>query len=125
MQVRVKTPHTRVEIEGDIIPPDLLNAVKRVFSEDEIEILEGDDEYVDWFETDLHKQIETETTPGDVIRIYRTNRNWTQARLGEELGGVPKQHISNMERGLRPVSPGMAIKLSQVFDVPVERFLQS
>ena len=83
---------------------------------------EEDEEYVDWFESDLHKEIAAATRPGDVVRIYRTNRGWSQSELTERLG-IPKHHVSNMERGLRSVSASMAIKLARLFDVVVERFL--
>jgi plasmid maintenance system antidote protein VapI len=39
------------------------------------------------------------------------------------LGGIPKQHISNMENGKRPISLKMAKKLSKLFNVSIERFI--
>ena len=38
-----------------------------------------------------------------------------QARLGEMLGGIPRQHVSNMKRGIRPVSMKTARKLAKIF----------
>ena len=124
MQVRAKTPHIKVDIQGEMIPDELMDAVKRVFSEDEIEVLDGEEEYIDWFETDLRREIAARTTPGDVMRIYRENLGWTQARLGEELGGVSRQNVSHMEQGRRPISADTAVKLSRIFDIPVERILR-
>jgi DNA-binding XRE family transcriptional regulator len=123
MQVHVKTPRIRVDITGEHIPTELMDAVKSVFSADEIELIEKeDDESVNWFDTEDHREIAALTTPGDVMRIYRENRLWSQARLGEELGGMSRQKISDMERGSRTISADTAIALSRVFGLPVERF---
>jgi transcriptional regulator with XRE-family HTH domain len=62
-------------------------------------------------------------TPGKNMKIYRMNRGLTQLQLGELLGGIPKQHISNMENGKRPISLKMAKTLSKIFKVSVERFI--
>ena len=124
MQVRARTPRIRVDIQGDSIPVELMDAIRKVVPEDEIEILEGDDEYVDWFDTDLHSEVEARTTPGEVMRIYRENRRWTQAELGEKLGGVSRQNVSHMEQGRRPISAATAIKLSRLYGIPVERVLR-
>jgi DNA-binding XRE family transcriptional regulator len=123
MQVHVKTPRIRVDITGEQIPTELMDAVRSVFNADEIELIETEDaESVNWFETEDHREIAAVTTPGDVMRIYRENRRWSQARLGEELGGMSRQKISDMERGRRTVSADTAIALSRVFGIPVERF---
>jgi plasmid maintenance system antidote protein VapI len=47
----------------------------------------------------------------------------TQAELGKALGGLPRQHISNMENGSRPISKRTALKLAKLFDVSVEKFI--
>jgi DNA-binding XRE family transcriptional regulator len=123
MQVHVKTPRIRVDITGEQIPTELMDAVRSVFNADEIELIETEDaESVNWFETEDHREIAAVTTPGDVMRIYRENRRWSQARLGEELGGMSRQKISDMERGRRTVSADTAIASSRVFGIPVERF---
>lgn len=124
MQVRVKTPRIRVDIEGEAIPNELMAAVRRVFTEDEIEIVDGDDGFVDWFDTDLHREIDARMTPGDVMRIYRENHGWTQERLGAEIGSFTRQHVSDMENGRRVISAETAIKLSRIFDISVERILR-
>ena len=48
----------------------------------------------------------------------------TQEKLGEMLGGIPRQHVSNMERGTRSISIKTAQKLAQIFKVSVEKFLE-
>jgi DNA-binding XRE family transcriptional regulator len=102
---------------------ELVNAVKTVFKNEDIEIIENEDEeYVNWFETEEHREIAALTTPGDVMRIYRENYAWSQSRLGEALGGLSRQKISDMENGHRTISGDMAIALSRVFGIAVERF---
>ncbi|MBU1168668.1 MAG: helix-turn-helix transcriptional regulator [Proteobacteria bacterium] len=46
-----------------------------------------------------------------------------QTKLGETLGGVPRQHISNMERGHRSISLKMARKLSKLLEAPIDKMI--
>ena len=64
-------------------------------------------------------------TPGTYLRIYRENKGLTQIQLGEVLGGIPRQHISNMEHGRRSISLKMARKLPSILDVPIEKFIET
>lgn len=73
-------------------------------------------------ETGWYKEIKAATSPGDAMRVYRENQQMTQAQLGERLGGVPRQLVSNMERGKRAISLATAKKLAVIFDVSVSRF---
>jgi DNA-binding XRE family transcriptional regulator len=75
------------------------------------------------FETDWYKKTKAKTIPGDNLKIYRENKSLTQAKLGELLGGIPRQHISNMETGTRTISIKIAHKLSEIFNVSVEKFI--
>ena len=75
------------------------------------------------FETDWYQDIKSKIIPGDNLRIYRQNHNMTQAELGQKLGNIPRQHISNMERGLRTISLKNARKLAVIFDVSPEKFI--
>lgn len=122
MQAVVKTPRIELLIQGDI-PPKLISVLEEEFGDDLR--LEGEqgDEIVHVFETEWYRRIKSSMTPGDNLKIYRDNRGWTQAQLGEKLGGLPRQHISNMERGLRPISKNMAKKLAQIFEVPPSKFI--
>ena len=47
-------------------------------------------------ETPWYRGIKEKMTPGTYLRIYRENKGLTQLQLGEALGGIPRQHISNM-----------------------------
>ena len=75
------------------------------------------------FETNWYRDIKSKIIPGDNLRIYRQNHNMTQAELGQKLGNIPRQHISNMERGLRTISLKNARKLAAIFDVSPEKFI--
>jgi DNA-binding XRE family transcriptional regulator len=61
--------------------------------------------------------------PGDYMKGYRMSRGMTQIELGEKLGGIPRQHISNMEKGIRKISIELAKKLAEMFEVSVEKFI--
>ena len=121
MQALVKTPHTNIRIQGHI-PSSILDVLRKEYG-GELKIYEGDDEYVEATETDWYKEIKAQTSPGDAMRIYRKNHNLTQAQLGEKIGKVPRQIISNMERGNKTISLATAKKLAAILNVPASRFL--
>jgi DNA-binding XRE family transcriptional regulator len=122
MQVHVKTPHIKIDIKGEISKKHL-SLLKKEYGKN-LHLLENeDDEYVDVFQTDWYKIISSQMTPGKNLKVYRMNRGLTQVKLGELLGGIPKQHISNMENGKRPISLKMAKSLSKIFKASVERFI--
>ena len=122
MQAVVKTPRIEINITGDI-PEKLMSVLEEEYGE-QVQLSEdSDEETMNIFETGWYKDIKLKMTPGDNLRIYRTNHGWTQARLGEMLGGVPRQHISNMERGIRSISLNTARKLATLFKVSPEKFI--
>ena len=90
---------------------------------EQVQLLEEEDVNVNIFETDWYRNIKSGMTPGDNLRIYRENHGLTQAKLGEMLGGVPRQHISNMEREMRSISLKTARKLAKLFQVSPEKFI--
>jgi DNA-binding XRE family transcriptional regulator len=118
----VKTPRTSVRIKGQI-SNRLIDALLAEYGEDVKLTRDTDDELVDVFQSDWYKKTKAKMTPGTYVKIYRQNRHMTQVQLGALLGGLPRQHVSNMENGLRPISKKMALQLSRVFDVSAERFL--
>lgn len=122
MQALVKMPHIDIRITG-AIPPKILNILKVEYGENLKLIESEDDESVDAFETDWFKAIEKELSPASNMKFYRQLYHLTQEELGKMLGGIPKQHISNMENGKRPISKKTAKQLSQLFDLPLERFI--
>jgi len=118
----VKTPRIRIEIKGKI-SKKLLAVLKEEYGSDVQLIPDEEDEKLDIFETDWYKNVKENLSPGKNMRMYRQNRSMTQKELGELLEGIPRQHISNMERGVRSISKKVALKLSKIFDTSVEKFI--
>ena len=121
---RRRTRRKRLEIRGEI-PRWMLSRLKKEYGKN-LKVTDEDfdtDEYVNVFETDWYKEISKKTTPGDTLRIYRDNFGYSQIKLGELLGGVSRQNISAMEKGRRGISKAMAKKLSNIFQVPADRFI--
>jgi antitoxin component HigA of HigAB toxin-antitoxin module len=120
----VKKPRTKkmlFQVKGEI-PSHLLTYLEQYFGQD-VEVVEEDEEYIDIFETDWYHDIQEKTTPGEILRIYRENFGMSQAELAKKLGNLTRQKISDMEHNRRRISKEMARKISQIFKVPVERFL--
>ena len=125
MQAVVKTPHIEISVRGAAIPPRLMDVLKEEYGP-ELSLVEDDgDDLVDAFETQWYKGVKEKMTPGTYLRIYRENKGLTQLQLGEVLGGIPRQHISNMEHGRRSISLKMARKLSLLLGVPIEKFIEA
>ena len=122
MQAVVKTPRIELQIKGEI-PSRLISVLEEEFGPDLLLKEDQDDDVVNIFETDWYRQITSSITPGHNLKIYRENSGWTQAQLGEKLEGIPRQHISNMERGTRPISKKTARKLAQIFKVSPDKFI--
>ena len=123
MQAVVKTPHIEISIRGEAIPPKLMDVLKEEYGAD-LNLVEDDgDTLVDVFETQWYRGVKEKMTPGTYLRIYREKKGLTQLQLGEALGGIPRQHISNMEHGRRSISVKMARKLSPLLGAPLEKFI--
>jgi DNA-binding XRE family transcriptional regulator len=122
MQAVVKTPHTIFKIDGDI-QPDLIEILRKKYGEGLKLIEEEDEQYVNIKETEWYKNMKGKMTPGKYMRVYRDNFGWTQKLLGEKLGGISAQNISHYENGNRRISDALAIKLSRLFNAPIEQFL--
>jgi DNA-binding XRE family transcriptional regulator len=118
----VKTPRTSIRIKGKI-SNKLMEVLVSEYGKDVQLTRDPDDELVDVFQTDWYKNIKKTMTPGTYMKIYRENRKMTQTELGKILGGLPRQHISNMENGVRPISKKVAMKLAKAFEVSVEKFI--
>ena len=123
MQAVVKTPHIKINIQGDIIPTKLLFFLKQEYGNKVKFVEEESDKLLNAVNTQWYKDIKTATTPGDYLRVYRERDGLTQAKLGEMIGGVARQHISNMENGRRSISLNAARIFADIFDVSFEIFL--
>ncbi|MGA2766071.1 MAG: helix-turn-helix domain-containing protein [Spirochaetia bacterium] len=118
----VKTPHIRIHIKGKI-PSRIVSALKKEYGNKVQLTAEDGDQLVDVFETSWYKRVRKTLRPGRSLKIYRQNLGLTQEQLGAKLGGLPKQFVSNMESGIRPISKKTAIKLGKLFKVSVARFI--
>jgi len=105
------------------IHPKVLSVLKEVYGKKVKVIKDSDEELVDAFETEWFKNIDATMSPGKNMRIYREIYKMTQEELGSKLGGISKQNISHMERGIRPISKKTAKLLASIFKVPADRFI--
>jgi len=121
MQAHVKTPHTDIHIQGEI-PARVLDVLRSEYG-GKLKIYDDEDTPLEATDTDWYKTTKAKTTPGDALRIYREDHGLTQTQLGEKMGQIPRQIISNMERGKRTISLASAKKLSAIFNTPASRFL--
>ena len=62
------------------------------------------------------------TLPGVALAGARGKEGLTQRELAGRLG-VPQRHISEMERGKRPIGREMAKRLAKVLDIDYRVFL--
>lgn len=123
MQAVVKTPRIEIIIRGAEIPPKLIGTLREEYGQ-ALSFMDDDgDELVNVLETPWYKSVKKKMTPGEYLRIYRENKGMTQTRMGEALGGIPRQHISNMEHGDRAISLKMARKISVLLGIPLDRLI--
>ena len=122
MQAVVKTPRIEITIRGNI-PSELRRVLKEEYGDLVHWADEDEDEAISVFDTAWYQEMKSCMTPGDNMRTYRQNHGMTQDQLGAKLGGIPRQHISNMERGIRPISRKTVRKLSDLFQVPADKFI--
>jgi putative transcriptional regulator len=59
----------------------------------------------------------------NTLKVERAKRDWTQGELAERLG-VSRQTIHAIESGKYVPSTVLALKLAQLFGVPVEELFQ-
>jgi DNA-binding XRE family transcriptional regulator len=122
MQVHVKMRHIKIDITGDI-HPRIISVLKELYGKKLKVTGDDDSELVDVFKTDWYKTINVRMTPGKSMKAYREIHRMTQEELGRKMGGISKQNISHMERGIRSISKANAKLLAKIFDVPVDRFI--
>jgi len=60
--------------------------------------------------------------PGDILRGARHREGLTQAQLAAKIG-VKASHISEMEKGKRPLGKDLAKRLAQAFNTSYRVFL--
>lgn len=123
MQVVEKTHHINATLSGFGIPyikDAILKAYpKAMITEDEND---GEDEYTEWDESPLAKEIKAERTPGLVLAAYRERAGLTLVQLAEKIG-TKYTAISAMENNRRPIGLRMAKKLGSALNVDYTKFL--
>lgn len=112
MPVAVKTHPINIRFKSRT-PMRVIHSVKKQFSN---YIIDENDEYVDWFKTDLHKEIAGRMTPAKTLRTLREMCDWTLAETGKKIGVSPYR-ISDFETGQREISRMNAKKLAAIFKV--------
>jgi DNA-binding XRE family transcriptional regulator len=122
MQVVAKTPRINLKMKGDI-PAGIIKALQNEYGDLQI-IHDKDDDVVNIVDTDWYKSMQPFLTPGKALRVYRENAGLTQEALGAKVGGVPRQHISGMETGRRPIGKEMAKRLALALNTSPLKFIQ-
>ena len=120
----VKKRHTKsklFEVKGNILS-DVIKFLKNKYGKN-MELLNEGDEAVNIFATKWYKDIRGAITPGESLKIYRENLGISQSELGKKLGKFTRQKISDMETSKRGISKEVAKKLSNLFQVPIDRFI--
>ncbi|EQA61613.1 helix-turn-helix transcriptional regulator [Leptospira alexanderi] len=120
MQAVMKTPRTEVTIKGEI-SSTLLKALKKEFGR-KLRI-EKSEESISWRDTQFFKENKEFLQPGSKLKYYRKKAGLSLTELGDKLGGIPRQNLSAMELGKRPISKDLAKQLAKLFKKPVEIFL--
>ena len=83
MLAHVKTHRIKINIEGEI-PKSLIKFLQKEYGDD-LKVKQHESgslvllEELDWF-----KNLKSNLTPGDALKVYRTNKGWTQEKLGEK-----------------------------------------
>lgn len=119
MQVREKTHHIDVHIDGD--GAALVAAAVRQYYPDAVFVDEEADS-VRWNDTALARDIRAGKTPGKLLRAYRERAGLTVTALAEMVG-TRYPNIVAMENDRRVVGLAMARKLGAVLGVDHLRFL--
>jgi len=119
MQVLEKKRHIDVFIQGlglEAIKTALLQAMP------EAVIVDDDEEYVDWENSDLAKKIQMNKTPGKVLQAYRERAGLSIVKLAEKTG-IKYTNISAMEHDNRVIGFSVAKKLASALGCDYTKFL--
>lgn len=118
----VKTNRVFIQIKGDI-PGALLQCLRDEYGRRLILKCEWGERLSNVLDAPLYEREPKEMSPGACLRFFRQDKGLSQARLGQELGGVSRQNVSHMENSRRPISRQMALRLSSFFGVSADKFL--
>ena len=119
MSVAVRTHPINIRFKPRT-PMRVIHAVKKQFSN---YIIDNDDEeYVNYADTDLHKEIAAEMTPSKTLRNLREMAGWTLAETGKKIGVSPYR-VSDYETNQRAISKEMAKKIGKIFHISPAVFI--
>jgi DNA-binding XRE family transcriptional regulator len=68
------------------------------------------------------EEVFPDTKPGDMIKGLRGREGITQKAMAEKLG-IRQHHISEMEKGIRPITLDMAKRIGKTFNISYKVFL--
>lgn len=126
MLVAEKTHHINTYIYGqgsDYVIQILREKLPDIQVLQEEENSPDDEEYINSRDSEIMKEIENQIKPGDVLKIRRENREWSQAELSQR-SGIAIPNISLMEAGKRPIGARTAKKLALALDCDVSDFIK-
>jgi DNA-binding XRE family transcriptional regulator len=123
MQVVAKTPRIDLRISGDI-PEKVLKVLREEYGDLQI-VIDHDEDLLEMVNTEWYKGVKATLTPGAALRTYRENAGLTQEALGKLIGQVPRQHISGMEKGRRPIGKEMAKRLAAALRTSPMKFFEA
>ena len=119
MQVREKTRHIDVTIQGDGVD-QIVDVLRRFFPD--VQIQDDDDDLVAWKDTPLSAEIRAAKTPGKILRAYRERAGLTLVQLAQEIG-TQYTNISAMENDRRRIGHAMAYRIGKVLGVDPLKFV--
>jgi len=126
MLVAEKTHHINTYIYGqgsDYVIQILREKLPDIQVLQEEESSPDDEEYINSRDSEIMKEIERQIKPGDVLKIRRENREWSQAELSQR-SGIAIPNISLMEAGKRPIGARTAKKLALALGCDVSDFIK-
>ena len=118
---KLRTKQKMFEVRG-AIPRDVVTYFKKRFGE-AVTVVQDDEDYVDITQTAWYKKRQAQATPGKTVQVYRQRDHWTQAELGQRLGGLSIQKVSDIENDRRGISKELAKKLALIFNTSTDKFL--
>lgn len=119
----VKRPRTNrkvFEVRGDI-PPHVMDYLKSRFGSRLVVMEES--ELIDITQTSWYRQQKADSSPGKSLRVYRQRDGMTQRELGERLGGLSVQKVSDLENDRRGISKDLAKQLAKLFGTSTDVFV--
>ena len=122
LRITLRTRDTFIEIRG-AIPGNLLELLRKEYGRRLIIRCDWQGPLPDILNLPLYEREPMKMSPAAFLRFFRQDKLLTQTELGMQLGGLSRQHISDMENGRRSISKGTARKLSRFFDVALSKFI--